>query len=72
MITLLEEIDRCGPINQAAKTVGMSYTAAWEKIENINNLCPEPPIRRQVGGSGGGGGYGGGGGGGYGGGRSSY
>ena len=55
VITLLEEIDRSGSINQAAKTVGMSYKAAWEKIENINNLCPEPLIRRQVGGSGGGG-----------------
>ena len=55
VITLLEEIDRSGSINQAAKTVGMSYKAAWEKIENINNLCPQPLIRRLVGGRGGGG-----------------
>ena len=55
VVTLLEEIDRCGSINQAAKTVGMSYKAAWEKIENLNNLCPEPLIIRQAGGSGGGG-----------------
>ena len=54
-VALLEEIDRCGSINQAAKTVGMSYKAAWERIENINNLSPEPLLRRQVGGSGGGG-----------------
>lgn len=33
-VPLLEEIDRCGSINQAAKTVGISYKAAWEKIEN--------------------------------------
>jgi len=55
VVTLLEEIERCGSINQAAKTVGMSYKAAWEKIENINNLSVEPLISRQVGGSGGGG-----------------
>lgn len=55
VVTLLEEIDRCGSINQAAKTVGMSYKAAWEKIENINNISQEPLISRQVGGSGGGG-----------------
>ncbi|WP_028318625.1 TOBE domain-containing protein [Desulfobulbus elongatus] len=55
VVALLEEIDHCGSINQAAKTVGMSYKAAWERIENVNNLSPEPLIRRQVGGSGGGG-----------------
>ena len=54
-VALLEEIDRCGSINQAAKTVGMSYKAAWERIEQVNNLSPEPLIHRQVGGSGGGG-----------------
>lgn len=55
VVALLEEVDRCGSINQAAKTVGMSYKAAWERIENVNNLSPEPLMRRQVGGSGGGG-----------------
>jgi molybdate transport system regulatory protein len=55
VVTLLEEIHACGSINQAAKTVGMSYKAAWEKIENVNNLSPKPLISRQVGGSGGGG-----------------
>lgn len=55
VIALLEAIDHCGSINQAAKTVGMSYKAVWEKIEQVNNLSPEPLINRQVGGSGGGG-----------------
>jgi len=55
VVTLLEEIDACGSINQAAKSVGMSYKAAWERIENINNISPKPLITRQVGGSGGGG-----------------
>ncbi len=55
VVTLLEEIDRCGSINQAAKAVGMSYKAAWEKIETVNNLSTQPLFSRQVGGSGGGG-----------------
>ena len=55
IVLLLEEIDNCGSINQAAKTVGMSYKAAWERIETLNNLSPQPLITRQVGGSGGGG-----------------
>jgi len=55
VVSLLEEIHACGSINQAAKSVGMSYKAAWERIENINNLSPDPLISRQVGGSGGGG-----------------
>lgn len=55
VVTLLEEINTCGSINQAAKAVGMSYKAAWERIETINNLSPAPLISRQVGGSGGGG-----------------
>lgn len=55
VIALLEEIDRCGSINLAAKTVGMSYKAAWERIESVNNLSPEPLMHRLVGGSGGGG-----------------
>jgi len=52
---LLEEIHTCGSINQAAKAVGISYKAAWERIETLNNLSPQPLITRQVGGSGGGG-----------------
>ena len=48
-------IASCGSINRAAKEVGLSYKAAWEKIENLNNLSEKPLIIRQVGGSGGGG-----------------
>jgi molybdate transport system regulatory protein len=55
IVRLLEEIHACGSINQAAKTVGMSYKAAWERMETLNNLSPQPLITRQVGGSGGGG-----------------
>ncbi|MDR3631576.1 MAG: TOBE domain-containing protein [Desulfocapsaceae bacterium] len=55
LVLLLEEIHASGSINRAAKTVGMSYKAAWERIETLNNLSPHPLISRQVGGSGGGG-----------------
>ena len=54
-IRLLESIDACGSINRAAKNVGLSYKAAWEKIETLNNLSSTPLVIRQVGGSGGGG-----------------
>ncbi len=55
IIELLQEINTSGSINQAAKAVGLSYKATWERIETINNLSPEPLIHRQTGGSGGGG-----------------
>jgi molybdate transport system regulatory protein len=55
LVMLLEEIHAGGSINRAAKAVGMSYKAAWERIETLNNLSPEPLVIRQVGGSGGGG-----------------
>jgi len=54
-IRLLESIDTCGSINRAAKEIGISYKAAWEKIETLNNLSVQPLVLRQVGGSGGGG-----------------
>ncbi len=54
-IRLLESIDACGSINRAARHVGLSYKAAWEKIETLNNLSTTPLVIRQVGGSGGGG-----------------
>lgn len=54
-ILLLERIASCGSINRAAKDLGLSYKAAWEKIETLNNLSTTPLVIRQVGGSGGGG-----------------
>ena len=52
-IRLLESIDSCGSINRAAKDVGLSYKAAWEKTETLSNLSDRPLVIRQVGGSGG-------------------
>lgn len=54
-LALLQAIASNGSINQAAKSVGLSYKAAWERIETLNNLSPMPLIIRQTGGSGGGG-----------------
>lgn len=55
LIALLEAIESNGSINSAAKAMGISYKAAWERIETINNLSPTPLIERRTGGSGGGG-----------------
>lgn len=54
-VRLLEAIDRLGSINQAAKEVPLSYKAAWDAIETLNNLSPEPLVLRVTGGRQGGG-----------------
>ena len=42
-------------ITAAAKSVGLSYKAAWDAIEAMNNLSDQPLVERAVGGKGGGG-----------------
>ena len=54
-IRLLEEIGHKGSINQAAKAVPLSYKAAWDAIDTLNNLAPEPLVVRVTGGRQGGG-----------------
>jgi len=54
-IKLLEQIDRHGSISQAAKAVPMSYKAAWDGIDAMNNLAPRPLVERTTGGRHGGG-----------------
>lgn len=54
-IRLLEEIEREGSINRAAKAVPLSYKAAWDAIDTMNNLAPEPVVVRVAGGRQGGG-----------------
>jgi len=54
-IRLLEEIDREGSINRAAKAVPLSYKAAWDALDIMNNLAPEPLVVRVSGGRQGGG-----------------
>lgn len=54
-IRLLEAIDKSGSISQAAKAVPMSYKAAWDAVDDMNNVAPEPLVRRSTGGRHGGG-----------------
>lgn len=54
-ITLLENIDRFGSINRAAKEMGMSYKKAWKLVEDMNKLSLEPLVLSEKGGKAGGG-----------------
>lgn len=54
-LELLERIDASGSISAAANAMGMSYKAAWQAVEAMNNLSEQPVVARQTGGKHGGG-----------------
>ncbi len=54
-IRLLEAIELHGSISQAAKTVPLSYKAAWDAVDAMNNMADSPLVERSVGGRQGGG-----------------
>ncbi|MDE2201947.1 MAG: TOBE domain-containing protein [Burkholderiaceae bacterium] len=54
-IALLAAIGQTGSITAGAKAVGLSYKAAWDAIDTMNNLAGEPLVVRTAGGKGGGG-----------------
>jgi molybdate transport system regulatory protein len=54
-LSLLQAIDATGSISQAAKQVGITYKAAWDAVEAMNNLAGAPLVSSQHGGKGGGG-----------------
>ena len=54
-IALLQHIAEQGSITRAAKSAGLSYRAAWDAIDELNNLAQQPLVERSVGGRGGGG-----------------
>ena len=54
-IRLLEAIATHGSISQAAKSVPLSYKAAWDAIDAMNNLADHPLVIRSTGGRHGGG-----------------
>ncbi len=54
-IELLEQIDRNGSISAAAKAMKMSYKAAWDAVNEMNNLSETAIVQREAGGKGGGG-----------------
>ncbi len=54
-IELLEQIGLTGSISKAAKAMKMSYKAAWDAVDAMNNLAEQPLVERATGGKGGGG-----------------
>ncbi|MCW8821547.1 MAG: LysR family transcriptional regulator, partial [Sulfurovum sp.] len=54
-IELLRAIEEYGSISKAAKAVPMSYKSAWEAVDSMNSLSPEPIVIRETGGKDGGG-----------------
>lgn len=54
-IRLLEAIGEHGSISQAAKAVPLSYKAAWDAVDAMNNLAEQPLVLRATGGKHGGG-----------------
>ncbi|MFT3820698.1 MAG: TOBE domain-containing protein [Rubrivivax sp.] len=54
-VRLLEQIERHGSISQAAKHVPLSYKAAWDAVDAMNNLADQPLVERSTGGRAGGG-----------------
>jgi len=54
-IELLEKIDELGSIAKAAKAMRMSYKAAWDAVDTMNNVSPHLLVTRVTGGKGGGG-----------------
>lgn len=53
-IHLLSKIAELGSISQAAKSMKMSYKAAWDAVNHMNILSGEPLVNRIKGGVGGG------------------
>jgi len=54
-INLLLNIEATGSITKAAKMMKMSYKAAWDTVDTMNNLSEHPLVQRVKGGKGGGG-----------------
>lgn len=54
-IDLLDAVAVHGSITKAAKAVGLSYKAAWDALNAVNNLLPRPVVVGQAGGRKGGG-----------------
>ncbi|WP_116132719.1 TOBE domain-containing protein [Tropicimonas sp. IMCC34043] len=54
-ILLLQAVAEHGSIAAAARSVGLSYKAAWDGIGTLNNLFPQPVVTATPGGKSGGG-----------------
>ena len=53
-VGLLRAIAEQGSITHAAKAVGLSYKAAWDAVDTMNNIAGAPLVERSTGGRGGG------------------
>ncbi len=53
-LELLRRIGALGSISRAARAMGMSYKAAWDAVNTMNNLAERPLVIRERGGSKGG------------------
>ena len=54
-VELLKGILKYGSISSAAKSIRMSYKAAWDDVDSMNNLSSSPLVSSSAGGRGGGG-----------------
>ena len=54
-VSLLEAIQAQGSITWAARSVGISYKAAWDQVDSMNRQALSPVVERSVGGRDGGG-----------------
>lgn len=54
-MALLQAIGDAGSISAAARQIGLSYKAAWDAVDTMNNLAGEPLVLRSTGGQRGGG-----------------
>ncbi|WP_111430139.1 TOBE domain-containing protein [Rhodobacteraceae bacterium DSL-40] len=54
-VRLLEAVGREGSISAAARAMGVTYKAAWDGVEAINNLVGRPVVEARTGGKRGGG-----------------
>lgn len=54
-VELLRGIVESGSISSSAKSMRMSYKAAWDSIDSMNNLSSTPLVSSSTGGRGGGG-----------------
>lgn len=54
-LLLLDKIAELGSITKAAKAAGLSYKAAWDAVDDINNASEAAVVSSKTGGAGGGG-----------------
>jgi molybdate transport system regulatory protein len=54
-VALLEQVQACGSLSQAARVLGLSYRRAWLLLDDLNHSFAEPAVVTATGGRRGGG-----------------